>query len=245
MRDGRIQPQPNTLQTRRSSTAGASFSPMRCISPPVSACISPHGEGSCSETTPLNRISAGCVSFNSPGSPLDNSIPPMKREYQECKSLFKKETTHYSPANYLCYPSIMLESLLPFFYLFGAPAPQPAMHEPMMTAPMQWEAPAIWEDPAPMMEQMPMQQPKPDPVVTRGKQRIWQERSVQVRRKGHMQTPGNYGAERLKHAVEASSPELPSLEYTQRTHRGMVQSMRRLERRERDYPRGCAFPCAE
>ncbi|MEK7563601.1 MAG: hypothetical protein AAB544_04375 [Patescibacteria group bacterium] len=141
----------------------------------------------------------------------------------------------------------MLESLLPFLYFFGTPTAPSRMPEPVMQPPMHWQEPApmLWEDPAPMMEQMPMQQPKPDPILTRGKQRIWRERSVQVRRKGHMQTPGNYGAARMEHAVESASPELPTLEYTQRTHRSMVQSMRRLERRERDYTRGCAFPCVE
>ena len=132
----------------------------------------------------------------------------------------------------------MLESLLTFLYFFGTPSAPSRMPEPAMQPPMQWE------EPMPMMEII-APQPKPDPVVARGKQRIWRERSVQVRRKGHMQTPGNYGAERLKHAVESSSPELPTLEYTQRTHRNMIQSMRRLERRERVYPRGCAFPCME
>ena len=102
----------------------------------------------------------------------------------------------------------------------------------------------LWEEPMPMMERS-IPQAKTDPVLEQGKQRIWRERSVQVRRKGHEQTPGNYGAVRLEHAVDSSSPELPSLEYTQRTHRSMVRSMRRLERRERDYPRGCAFPCTE
>lgn len=136
----------------------------------------------------------------------------------------------------------MLDSLLPLLYFFGTPK-APMHQEPVMHPPMQWEEPAppmMWEEEPPALPQ-----PEPDPVVERAKRRIWNERATRVRRKGHMQTPGNYGAARMERAVDSSDPKLPSLEYTQRTHRSMVRSMRRLERGDRNYPRGCPFPCAE
>lgn len=137
----------------------------------------------------------------------------------------------------------MIESLLPLLHLYLAPTPQAPMAEPMQSHPMMME----WESEEEERERMHLTPPtqKPDRVVEQGKERMWRERPTQIRRKGHMQTPGNYGARRMQHAVETDTPAFDALQYTQRTHRGMIRSMRRLERENRDYSRGCAFPCVE
>jgi hypothetical protein len=67
----------------------------------------------------------------------------------------------------------------------------------------------------------------------------------QVRRKGYQGSSYWYRSARMEQATKSMKPGMPGTDLTQRTHRGMVEWSRRTDRRMRDFPRGCAFPCRE
>src|SRR3989338_72985 len=134
------------------------------------------------------------------------------------------------PAYRACYPSIMLETLLPLFYLHFTPLPQEEMmvpahrHEPMM---MHEER--TYRTPTPQRDSMPM----------------WRESHREIRRKGYQPTDENYFAKLLEHAVRSQDPDFPTMDWSQRTHREYVQTNRRSDRKMKEYPSGCEFPCTE
>ncbi len=136
----------------------------------------------------------------------------------------------------------MLNTLIPLLFaplMHSTQPPVMPMHEPQHIY---------------MHEHMPMMEDETNEPIMRadvsGMERRMMQRTLreipgQVRRKGYQDSSYWYRAARMEGATRSMKPGMPGTDLTQRTHRGLTEWSRRTDRRMRDYPRGCTFPCGE
>lgn len=136
----------------------------------------------------------------------------------------------------------MLPSLLPLLLAPFMHSTEPAMM-PMHEPPVMY-----------MQEHMPMMEDETEDSITRADvstmergmmQQNLRQQPVHIRRKGFEESSYWYRSARMMHATKSRKPRMDGTDLTQRTQRGMTEWSRRTDRRMRDFPRGCPFPCGE